>query len=588
MLRSHTVGSLGITNVGQTISLAGWVTSRRDHGGVIFIDIRDKSGSLQIVFCKNDVIVIAHQLRVEFCISITGIVRIRPKGKENLFLSTGQIEIDARSLIILGESAPLPFQLDETAGIEARLKYRYLDLRRKGPKNAIKLRSKANSIARDILAKYDFIEVETPTLTKSTPEGARDFLVPARLQPGLFYALPQSPQIFKQLLMISGIEKYYQLARCYRDEDFRSDRQPEFTQLDIELSFVSSQDVMFLTEEILKALWTLIDYSIKLPLPKIGYIESISRFGSDKPDLRFGIEITECTKYFKNTKFQIFKTSYIGAVVMPGGASQSRSTLSLWQDFAKQLGYTGLIYLLINNDGVLSGPLSKHLDNVEYFGLLNHIGARSGDCIFFAAGKVKSASSLLGATRIEIAKRLGMIDQSNWAFLWIVNFPMFENIDLDIASQKTGISSPKWSTVHHAFVAPKLESECNFDIDPSKAFSDSYDIVCNGHEIGGGSIRISRRDIQERVFTTIGINRQNASKKFGFLLEAFEFGAPPHGGIALGWDRINALLSGVDSIREVIAFPKSSGGVDPLTNAPTPITKQQRRDSNIDINLHSN
>lgn len=582
MLRSHAAGSLRAADAGQTVTLAGWVARRRDHGGVIFIDLRDASGVSQVVFREGDVLAAAHRLRAEFCIAVTGVVEVRPEGNENPDIPTGKIEVNATSLTVLSESAPLPFQLDETAGEEARLKYRYLDLRREGPGNAIRLRSKVNAAARSVLAEHDFVEIETPTLTRSTPEGARDFLVPARLQPGSFYALPQSPQLFKQLLMVAGMERYYQIARCYRDEDFRADRQPEFTQLDMELSFVDADDVMGIAEQVLKAVWSTIGYDLPLPLPRISYEEAMRRFGSDKPDLRFEVELIECTDYFKDTPFRVFQAPYVGAVVMTGGASQPRRTLDGWQEFAKQRGHKGLAYVLIGEDGTLGGPVAKNLTDAERDGLAAHVGAKPGDCVFFAAGPARTARALLGATRIEIAKRLDLIDPTAWAFTWVVDFPMFEPADVATASGDVAVGSGAWTAVHHAFTAPKVESEDSFDTDPGSALSDAYDIVCNGNEIGGGSIRIHRRDIQERVFAMMGIDHAEAQDKFGFLLDAFAFGAPPHGGIAFGWDRITALLAGVDSIREVIAFPKSGGGVDPLTDAPAPITPQQRKESGID------
>jgi aspartyl-tRNA synthetase len=582
VLRSHAAGSLRATDAGQKVTLAGWVARRRDHGGVIFIDLRDASGVSQVVFREAGVLEAAHRLRSEFCIAVEGIVEIRPEGNANAEIATGDIEVNATSLTVLGESAPLPFQLDETAGEEARLKYRYLDLRRDGPAHAIRLRSKVNAAARGVLATHDFVEIETPTLTRSTPEGARDFLVPARLQPGSFYALPQSPQLFKQLLMVAGMERYYQIARCYRDEDFRADRQPEFTQLDMEMSFVEADDVIAVSEEVLKAVWALIGYDLPTPIPRISYSEAMRRFGSDKPDLRFGLELVECTDYFAHTTFRVFQAPYVGAVVMPGGASQPRRTLDGWQEFAKQRGHKGLAYVLVNEDGTLSGPVAKNLSDAERDGLAAHVGASPGDCIFFSAGPAKPARALLGATRIEIAKRLDMIDPTAWAFTWVVDWPLFEPADEATASGDVAVGSGAWTAVHHAFTAPKPESEETFDTDPGSALANAYDIVCNGNEIGGGSIRIHRRDLQERVFAMMGISHEEAQEKFGFLLEAFTFGAPPHGGIAFGWDRITALLAGTDSIREVIAFPKSGGGVDPLTGAPAPITPQQRKESGID------
>ncbi len=586
MLRSHAAGSLRDRDAGQQVTLAGWVARRRDHGGVIFIDLRDASGIAQVVFRAPDVLTQAHRLRAEFCVLVSGVVEIRPEGNANAEIPTGEIEVNATSLSVLGESAPLPFQLDEPAGEELRLKYRYLDLRREGPAAAIRLRSKVNAAARGVLDRHDFVEIETPTITRSTPEGARDFLVPARLHPGSFYALPQSPQLFKQLLMVAGMERYYQIARCYRDEDFRADRQPEFTQLDMEMSFVDAEDVIAISEEILAALWALIGYELPTPIPRISYAESMRRFGSDKPDMRFGLELVECAEFFSDTTFRVFQAPYVGAVVMPGGASQPRRTLDGWQEWAKQRGHRGLAYVLVADDGTLGGPVAKNLSDAEREGLAAHVGAKPGDCIFFSAGPPKSSRALLGAARGEIANRLGLIDPHAWAFVWVVDPPLFEPAADATAAGDVAVGSGAWTAVHHAFTAPKPQYEGvlgAIDSDLGTVLADAYDIVCNGNEIGGGSIRIHRRDIQERVFAVMGLDAAEAEEKFGFLLEAFTFGAPPHGGIAFGWDRINALLSGVDSIREVIAFPKTGGGVDPLTNAPAPITARQRKESGIDV-----
>ena len=582
MLRSNAAGSLRAADAGQKVTLAGWVARRRDHGGVIFIDLRDASGVSQVVFREADVLAQAHRLRAEYCIAVEGVVELRPEGNENPEIATGGIEVNASALTVLGESAPLPFQLDEPAGEELRLKYRYLDLRRDGPGAAIRLRSKVSAAAREVLGSHDFVEIETPTMTRSTPEGARDFLVPARLQPGTFYALPQSPQLFKQLLMVAGMERYYQIARCYRDEDFRADRQPEFTQLDMEMSFVDAEDVIAISEEIIAALWRLIGYQVPLPLPRITYDEAMRRFGSDKPDMRFGLELVECTEFFTATPFRVFQAPYVGAVVMPGGASQPRRTLDGWQDWAKQRGHRGLAYVLVGADGTLGGPVAKNLSDAERSGLAEFVGASPGDCIFFSAGPPKSSRALLGAARIEIARRLDLIDPNAWAFTWVVDPPLFEPADEATAAGEVTVGHGAWTAVHHAFTAPKPESQALLESDPGAVLADAYDVVCNGNEIGGGSIRIHRRDIQERVFKVMGLDKAEAQEKFGFLLEAFTFGAPPHGGIAFGWDRINALLSGSDSIREVIAFPKTGGGVDPLTGAPAPITAQQRKESGID------
>ncbi|KBE52892.1 aspartate--tRNA ligase [Mycobacterium tuberculosis] len=585
VLRSHAAGLLREGDAGQQVTLAGWVARRRDHGGVIFIDLRDASGIAQVVFRDpqdTEVLAQAHRLRAEFCVSVAGVVEIRPEGNANPEIATGEIEVNATSLTVLGECAPLPFQLDEPAGEELRLKYRYLDLRRDDPAAAIRLRSRVNAAARAVLARHDFVEIETPTITRSTPEGARDFLVPARLHPGSFYALPQSPQLFKQLLMVAGMERYYQIARCYRDEDFRADRQPEFTQLDMEMSFVDAEDIIAISEEVLTELWALIGYRIPTPIPRIGYAEAMRRFGTDKPDLRFGLELVECTDFFSDTTFRVFQAPYVGAVVMPGGASQPRRTLDGWQDWAKQRGHRGLAYVLVAEDGTLGGPVAKNLTEAERTGLADHVGAKPGDCIFFSAGPVKSSRALLGAARVEIANRLGLIDPDAWAFVWVVDPPLFEPADEATAAGEVAVGSGAWTAVHHAFTAPKPEWEDRIESDTGSVLADAYDIVCNGHEIGGGSVRIHRRDIQERVFAVMGLDKDEAEEKFGFLLEAFMFGAPPHGGIAFGWDRTTALLAGMDSIREVIAFPKTGGGVDPLTDAPAPITAQQRKESGID------
>ncbi|WP_143965461.1 aspartate--tRNA ligase [Gordonia zhaorongruii] len=582
MLRTHFAGSLRRENASQTVTVAGWVARRRDHGGVVFIDLRDSSGLVQVVFRDEQVATAAHRLRAEFCVQVTGEVETRPEGSENAALASGDIELNARELVVLNESAPLPFQLDEQPGEEARLAHRYLDLRREGPSRALRLRSQVSASARAVLGDHDFVEIETPTLTRSTPEGARDFLVPARLQPGSFYALPQSPQLFKQLLMVSGMERYYQIARCYRDEDFRADRQPEFTQLDIEMSFVDEDDVIALAEEILVALWKLIGHDITAPIPRITYADAMRRYGSDKPDLRFDIEIVECADYFKDTPFRVFQAPYVGAVVMEGGASQPRRQLDAWQEWAKQRGAKGLAYVLVQEDGTLGGPVAKNLSDAERDGLAAHVGAEPGDCVFFGAGSAKTTRALLGAARGEIADKLGLIKPDDWAFTWVVDAPMFEPADDATAAGDVAVGSGAWTAVHHAFTSPKPECLDNLEEDPGSAVAYAYDIVCNGNEIGGGSIRIHRRDIQERVFAIMGIGEEEAQEKFGFLLDAFAYGAPPHGGIAFGWDRITALLAGESSIREVIAFPKSGGGVDPLTDAPAPITAQQRKESGID------
>ncbi|MBP3087706.1 aspartate--tRNA ligase [Corynebacterium sp. sy017] len=587
MLRTHYAGDLRKDIAGQEVTLTGWVSRRRDHGGVIFIDLRDSSGIAQVVFRDTTVAEQAHQLRSEFCIKVTGVVELRPEGSENPQLASGAIEVNATELEVLNEAAALPFQVDESAqsevGEETRLKYRYLDLRRPVQSNALRLRSAANKAARTVLDRHNFVEIETPTLTRSTPEGARDFLVPARLKPGSWYALPQSPQLFKQLLMVAGMERYYQIARCYRDEDFRADRQPEFTQLDVEMSFVDQEDVIALAEEIVAELWKLIGYEITTPIPQITYAEAMRKYGSDKPDLRFAIEITECTEFFKDTSFRVFQNEYVGAIVMEGGASQPRRQLDAWQEWAKQRGAKGLAYILVGEDGELTGPVAKNITEQERAGIAEHVGAQPGDCIFFAAGDAKSSRALLGAARGEVARKLGLIKEGDWAFTWVVDAPLFEPAADATASGDVALGNSKWTAVHHAFTSPKPEWLDNFEQHPEQATAYAYDIVCNGNEIGGGSIRIHRPDVQERVFQVMGIAEEEAREKFGFLLDAFAFGAPPHGGIAFGWDRIVSLLGGFDSIRDVIAFPKSGGGVDPLTAAPAPIPAQQRKETGVDF-----
>jgi aspartyl-tRNA synthetase len=578
VIRTREAGTLRREHAGLTVTLAGWVARRRDHGGVAFIDLRDASGVVQVVVREDE---LAHDLRNEWCVAVTGDVRARPADKVNPNMATGEVEVAASRLDVLSESAPLPFQIDEhvEVGEEARLKYRYLDLRRPAPAAAIRMRSEVNRAARDVLSTNDFVEIETPTLTRSTPEGARDFLVPARLRPGSWYALPQSPQLFKQLLMVAGMERYFQIARCYRDEDFRADRQPEFTQLDIEMSFVDQDDVIALSEQVLVALWRLVGHDVKTPIPRMTYADAMSRFGTDKPDPRFGVELVDCTQFFADTPFRVFQAPYVGAVVMPGGASQPRRQLDGWQDFAKQRGHRGLAYVLVGDDGELSGPVAKNLSDAERAGLAEHAGAQPGDCVFFAAGPASSARALLGATRLEIGRRLDLIDETAWSFVWIVDAPLFELVS---ETDDVAVGSGAWTAVHHAFTSPKPESMETFDTDPGSALAYAYDIVCNGNEIGGGSIRIHRADVQERVFAVMGLSTEQAQEKFGFLLEAFKYGAPPHGGIAFGWDRICALLAHTDSIREVIAFPKTGGGYDPLTGAPAAITPEQRKEAGID------
>ena len=584
MLRTRMAGSLRPEDIGSTVTLAGWVDRRRDHGGIAFIDVRDSSGIAQATIREE----VAHELRNEYCIRVTGVVRERPEGNANPSLATGEVEVEAEDVAVVNPSAPLPFQVSEHAedsgqvGEEARLAYRYLDLRRAPMQRAMRLRAKANQAARRVLDAEGFVEVETPTLTRSTPEGARDFLVPARLNPGSWYALPQSPQLFKQLLMVAGMERYYQIARCYRDEDFRADRQPEFTQLDVEMSFVDQDDVIAVAEGVLREVWALVGYELETPIPRMTYADAMERYGSDKPDLRFGCELVNLAEYFKDTPFRVFQSEYVGAVVMPGGASQPRRTFDKWQEWAKARGAKGLAYVTVADDGTLGGPVAKNISESERAGLAEKVGAEPGDCVFFAAGEPTASRELLGAARLEIGERCGLIDPKAWAFTWVVDAPLFKPSGAAAAEGDVALGHSAWTAVHHAFTSPKPEWLDSFDADPGNALAYAYDIVCNGNEIGGGSIRIHRRDVQERVFEVMGLSAEEAQAKFGFLLDAFKFGAPPHGGIAFGWDRIVSLLSDAPSIRDVIAFPKIGAGWDPLTDAPAPITAQQRKEAGVD------
>jgi aspartyl-tRNA synthetase len=576
VIRTHEAGTLREEHAGTEVVLAGWVARRRDHGGVAFLDLRDASGVVQVVVREND---IAHDLRAEYCVKVTGSVRVRPEGNRNPALPTGDVEVDASQVEVLSAAAPLPFQLEDALSVdeEVRLKYRYLDLRRQGPAHVLRTRSHITRAIREVMEERGFLDIETPTLTRSTPEGARDFLVPVRLQPGTWYALPQSPQLFKQLLMVAGLERYYQIARCYRDEGFRADRQPEFTQLDIEMSFPDEEDVYELAEAVFTRIWReVLGVELTTPFPRMPYDEALRRYGSDRPDVRFGLELVDLTAYFASTPFRVFEAQHVGAVVMPGGASQPRKTFDAWQEWAKQRGARGLAYVTFLEDGTLGGPVAKNLSDSERDGLREALGADVGDCAFFAAGRRPDALSLLGAARLEVAKRLELIDESRWEFLWITDFPMFEEV-VDDGGTPTG-----WTAVHHPFTAPTVEREADFHERPGDVPARAYDLVLNGAELGGGSIRIHSSDVQRRVFDVIGLTAEQAEEQFGFLLEAFKYGPPPHGGIAFGIDRIAAMVTGADSIREVIAFPKTGGGGDPLTGAPTPITAQQRAEAGVD------
>jgi len=582
MIRTHEAGTLGPRHAGERVTLAGWVARRRDHGGVVFIDLRDASGVVQVVFRGEGEDRPEHALRAEFCVRVTGEVRLRPPGNENPELPTGEVEVVAGGpggpggLEVLSEAAPLPFPVEGGGELseDVRLRFRYLDIRRAETAAALRIRSEATYLASEVLHAHGFVYVETPYLTRSTPEGARDFVVPVRLQPGNWYALPQSPQLFKQLLMVGGLERYYQLARCFRDEDFRADRQPEFTQIDLEMSFVTRDDVIQVAEDLVGRLWAeLAGYRVPRPIPRMTYAEAMRRFGSDKPDLRFGCELMDLTSYFGQTSFRVFQAPHVGAVVMPGGGGQSRRELDGWQEWARARGARGLAYVVIGADGSVSesGPVARHLSDTERAGLADAAGATAGDSIFFAAGTPGQARELLGAARLEIGQRLGLIDPGQWSFLWVVDAPLFE---------EDGAGG--WTSVHHPFTAPLPQYADKFAVEPGDALADAYDLVLNGTEIGGGSLRIHQASVQRQVFDVIGMSPEEARSQFGFLLDAFQYGPPPHGGIAFGWDRLLMLLARAGSIRDVIAFPKTASGLDPLTGAPTPITPAQRKEAGID------
>jgi aspartyl-tRNA synthetase len=591
LIRTQFAGTLRREHAGKQVVLTGWVATRRDHGGVTFVDLRDGSGVVQVVLRDLPDV---RDLRSEWCIRIEGVVAERKAGNENPDLPTGDVEVVASVVEVLSESETPPFPIHGADEVDSRVdeatrwRYRYLDLRRAGPARALRTRAQAVSIIRRVMERHGFLDVETPYLTRSTPEGARDFLVPVRLQPGHWYALPQSPQLFKQLLMVAGLERYYQIARCFRDEDFRADRTPEFTQLDIEMSFLDEEDIFALTEELIAELWReILDVELPTPFPRMTYWESMRRYGSDKPDLRFDLELVDLTAHMQGTEFRVFQAEHVGAVVVPGGAAYTRKELDGWQEWARSRGAKGIAWLLVPDDGAgsdgegLRGSITK-LEADRLAALPAAAGAAPGDAILFAAGERRQTLELLGALRNAVARQRGLVREGEWRFLWVVDAPMFEPTSDDnpaIGEEPT----TGWTAVHHPFTAPTAEWEGTFHERPGEALARAYDVVGNGMELGGGSIRIHRREMQQRVFDVIGLTREEAETKFGFLLEAFKYGPPPHGGIAFGLDRLAATLVGTDAIREVMAFPKASSGGDPLTGAPTPITEQQRKEAGIDV-----
>ncbi|HVL98471.1 MAG TPA: aspartate--tRNA ligase [Egibacteraceae bacterium] len=577
-LRTHGAGTLRPGDEGAQVTLAGWAARRRDHGGVAFIDLRDRSGVVQVVAdpTASEALEAAHGVRSEYVIRVTGTVRARPGGMVNPNLDTGEIEVAASSLDVLAESETPPFPLEErtdraTAGgrdqvdENLRLRYRYLDLRRPGVARAIRLRSDITRIIRRVMEAHGFVDVETPILTRSTPEGARDFLVPSRLQPGKVYALPQSPQLFKQLLMVAGLERYYQIARCFRDEDLRADRQPEFTQLDVEASFVDEQDLFTLVEELMTTLWSeLLDVDLVTPFPRLSFTEAMARYGTDAPDTRFDLELVDLGEVFAATEVGIFKGALgaggsVIAVRLPGGGALTRREFDEWVEFAKGRGAAGLAWGVVEDSGGLRSPLAKFMSDDEVAGLLAATKSDPGDAVFFGAGATRFTQELMGALRVALARARGLVPEGHWEFVWVTGWPLFE----------WSADEGRWDSTHHPFTAPDDASLDRLEDAPGEARSRAYDLALNGSELGGGSIRIHRRDVQQRVFRLLGIDEDEAEEKFGFLLDALSYGAPPHGGIAFGLDRIAMLMAGAGSLRDVIAFPKTQSGSDPMTEAPS-------------------
>jgi len=584
-MRSHYCGQVNESLIGQTVTVAGWVNRRRDHGGVIFVDLRDREGLVQVV-CDPDapeLFAEAERLRSEFVVAIEGLVRARPAGTAKANMASGQIELLARRITLLNRSEPLPFQLDEHVSEEVRLRYRYLDLRRDEMSQRLRLRHRVTSAMRRYMDDNGFLDIETPMLTKATPEGARDYLVPSRTHHGKFFALPQSPQIFKQLLMVAGFDRYYQIVRCFRDEDLRADRQPEFTQLDIETSFLSQEQIMGLMEGLIRELFAkVMDVALPDPLPRLSYAEAMRRYGSDKPDLRVTLELVDVADLVAGCDFKVFAapaaspTGRVAALRAPGGASLSRKEIDDYTAFVGRYGAKGLAYIKVNElakgrDG-LQSPIHKFLSDEALNGILTRTGAQDGDLIFFGADSAKVVSDALGALRLKVAQDLKLVE-SGWRPLWVVDFPMFE-YDPD---------EQRWAAMHHPFTAPVHDDPAALTASPGTAVAKAYDMVLNGSEIGGGSVRIHREDMQSAVFSLLGIAPDEAQLKFGFLLDALKFGAPPHGGLAFGLDRLVMLMAGADSIRDVIAFPKTQTAACPMTDAPTEVSERQLKELNIRI-----
>ena len=580
--RTHSCGALRSEHVGQAVTLMGWAYRRRDHGGLVFVDLRDREGLTQCVFnpgAGGGSHAKAESVRAEFVLAVRGTVGARPAGTENPRLATGAVEVQVTEIRILNESRPLPFQLEDDADIDEtlRLKYRYLDLRRPHMLRAFQIRDQVCRAARDYLHAQGFLEVETPFLTRSTPEGARDFLVPSRLQLGSFYALPQSPQLFKQLLMVAGFERYFQIVRCFRDEDLRRDRQPEFTQIDIETSFLDRDDFLPIVEGLVAEVWRAVKgVELARPFPRIGYDEAIGRYGSDKPDLRFGLELTDCSALFAGSEFQAFAQTVAGGgavkgLRVPGAGGMSRKELDDLTADAKQAGAKGLVWIKVSPEGVQS-PVAKFMTSIQGR-LLETLGAAPGDLLLLVADVPAVAATVLGRLRVDLARRLGLIPADRDVFAWVIDFPLVEwNVD-----------EKRWDAVHHPFTAPRDEDLPLLESEPGKARAKAYDLVLNGQEAAGGSIRIHQPSVQERVFGLIGISKEEGRARFGFLLDALEFGAPPMGGIAFGLDRLAANLAGQESIREVIAFPKTQKGTCPLTDAPAPVDAKQLRELGIRV-----